>query len=262
MMVCLLEPTTVPEPDLRVVVPSFGRAGRVLTARMLPTEVFVVVVPPEQIAAYRKAQPHLTFVEYPLREGDMSRKCQWMYEQFGSILIIDDDLDRLQHNEHVSGEKACNLPPWDAWAVFRRTAWECAQLGRYLFGFGDGDIRNFEDHKPFKMTSVVGGAIGLLAGSGLSFNSEIRASDDYWISLFNAYRHRFAWIDWRYTVQGPPVTFKNPGGMAAVRTLDTEKHDFHVLKRYFGPAVMPKQKTGRARPGHEWQRTMTLPYGG
>jgi hypothetical protein len=261
-MARLLPDVAVAEPELQVVVPSFRRPGRVLVAKMLPPEAFVVVVPPDQLAAYEAAQPDLQYVAYPLPEGDMSRKLQWMYDRFGSMLVIDDDLDRVQHNEHVVGEPTCNLTPEDAWAVFRRTAWETAQLGKYLFGFGDGDIRNFEDHKPFKTTSLVASAIGLLAGSGLTFNSEIRASEDFWITLLNAYRHRIAWIDWRYTPQGPPVTFKNPGGMSAVRTLDTERHDFEVLKRYFGGAVSPKSKTGRARPSHQWQRTITLPYEG
>lgn len=258
-MAQLLEPTDVPEPELVVVVPSYGRPGRVLVEQMLLPEDFVVVVPPDQLPAYREAQPALRYVEYPLPEGDMSRKEQWICDEFGSVLILDDDLDRLQHNEHVKGEPTCLLGPEDAMGVFRRTAWETAQLGKYLFAYGDGDIRNFEDHKPFKFTNLVSG-IGLLAGSGLTFNSEIRANGDFWITLLNAYHHRIGWLDWRYTPNGPPVTFKNAGGMASVRTLGTEAHDSAVLKRYFGEVVVPKGKTGRSKPSHEFMRTIVLPY--
>ena len=258
----LLEPDVTPEPDLTVVVPSYGRPGRVLVAKMLHPADFVVVVPPDQIDVYRAAQPDLTYVEYPLPEGDMSRKCGWMYETFGSMLILDDDLDRVDHNEHVAGEPQCRLDKDEAIAVFHRTAWETAMQGKYLFGYGDGDIRNYEDPKPFKLTSLVAGAIGLLEGSGLTFNSDIRSSEDFWLTALNLYRHRYAWIDTRYTPNGPPVTFRNPGGMATVRTLDTEKHDYLMLRRYFGDVIGKKTRTGRARPQHEWTRTVSCPWAG
>lgn len=256
----LLDPPTTPQPDLTIAVPSYGRAGRVLTEKMLDPEDFVVVVPPEQIDDYHEAQPKLQLMAYPLPEGDMSRKAGWLYETFGDVLILDDDLDRLQHNEHVGGEKVCNLRGKDAKFVFDRTAWECAQAGCYLFGYGDGDVRNYDDMHPFRLKGLVAGNIGLLRDSGITFNSEIRSSEDFWVSLLNAHLHRIAWMDWRYTPNGPATTFTGGGGMATVRTMGTEEQDFHTLRRYFGDAVQRKQSTTRAARRHEWQRTIVLPY--
>lgn len=260
-MVCLLPPTDVPEPEFTVAVPSTGRAGRVLVSKMMHPDDFVVVVPPDEIPAYREQQPELQFEPYPHAEGNVARKWQWMYDRFGSVLIVDDDLDKMEHHEHVAGEKRCTLDQDQVMQTFRRTAWECAQAGLYMFGYGILDIRNFDCMHPFRIKGVVMGAIGLLAGSKISYNQEIGANIDFWGALVNAYHHRCVWVDNRYSLTGPPITFVGAGGMSKVRTLATERKDWEVLRRYFGEAVQKKGKTHRLRQvQHDYAKVMVLPY--
>jgi hypothetical protein len=40
-----------------------------------------------------------------------------------------------------------------------------------------------------------------------------------------------------------------------------EEADYKVLKRYFGDAIVKKEKTLRAGLTHPWQRRLELPYG-
>jgi hypothetical protein len=257
----LLPPPTSREPECQIVVPSYGRPGHVLTAKMLEPENFIVLVGEDQVELYRDAQPELQIEPYPLPERDFSRKLQWIYDRWGDVICLDDDLDRMEHMEHIAGEGRCWLTKAEAMEVFRMTARDACEAGVYLFGWGDGDPRNFDDMHPIRRVGVVGGSMGLLAGSKLSFNSEIRVSSDYWIAGLNAYWHRTTWIDWRFVPNGPPTTFKGAGGIASVRSMAVEEADYKVLKRYFGDAIVKKEKTLRAGLTHPWQRRLELPYG-
>ena len=256
----LFDPPSARVPDCTIVVLSYNRPGRVLTEKMLEVDDFVVLVGEDQIGEYAQAQPKLNYEAYPLPERDFSAKLQWCYERWGDVICLDDDLDRMEHMEHKAGEGRCWLSKQEARHVFDQTALDASQAGVYLFGWGDGDPRNFDDMHPIRRTGVVAGSMGLLAGSKLSFTSEIRVSADYWVSLLNAYWHRTCWIDWRWVPNGPPSTFKGTGGIASVRSMDVERLDYELLKRYFGEAIVKKEATLRAGLTHPWQRRIQLPY--
>ena len=101
----------------------------------------------------------------------------------------------------------------------------------------------------------------MLDGHSLWWHPESGAHEDYWISAINAYYHRIAWIDQRYAFT-QAGTFKGKGGLAAHRTVDSEKRSFELLRKAFGSEVIrKKQGTARAGITHDFQPLLRLPFG-
>lgn len=243
-----------------IAIPSAGRPGCVLAGQCLPTDTFLVCVPEAELADYREAQPELTFDAHPDDVIGLPAKRQWMYDKYGDIVMFDDDMFEIIHVEHASGDPHCTISGYEAYDVVCRVATDAKAIGSYLFGFGDPDVRNYQDIAPFSFTGwVIGSALGLLAGSGLTFNPDIVAADDFWIGLLNAREHRIAYQDLRYA-PNCKATFTALGGTSAGRNMATEESDFKILRKYFGDAVQRKQPTARAKVRHEWQRTVFLPF--
>jgi len=268
----LMGPDPTPEPRLTIAVPSAGRPGRVLVGRMLPPDQFVVVVPENEVALYEAAQPELEVVPHPPEVGRLPRKRQWILDRYAAdrghaVLMVDDDIEEMIHMEHGPGDRKCVIQPDESMAIIHRLAWETAQAGIHLFGFEtSGSILNYNDLAPFKLTGyVVGSAMGVVGGGRLSFNPETLAGDDYWLSLLNAYEHRWCLIDNRYCpnlrASSKSKTFAQTGGMGSHRTAESEENDYQVLRRYFGGDVVQRKKaTGRAKLSHPAQRTMVVPF--
>lgn len=93
---------------------------------------------------------------------------------------------------------------------------------------------------------IMGGATGLLAGSKLWFNEEMKMGGDFWISLLNAYYHRKIWKDMRFAFTFKD-TFMNPGGLSEYRNVEEEKKTFYTLRKYFGEAIRMKNDTHLAK---------------
>lgn len=251
--------------DVHIVIPSAGRADDVkVIPQVLDPDMAVLCVPESEEAEYRRHNPGVEIVAHPDSVRGLPPKRQWIYDKFGDVMMLDDDLVVCYHFEHASG--TCTVGPQETYDLIQRLADNARDMGIYLFGFSPyPDIRAYTDHAPFKVTGfVIGGTLGILKGSKLSFSSEVVAGDDYWISALNAYHHRMALIDLRYKITSKSNTFHGKGGTSMLRTTSTEARDTEVLRRYFGSDVVKTKKRtflskGKAH-GHEHQRTLVLPF--
>lgn len=256
----LLPLDELPEEKFTIVVPSKGRWDRVFVKDMLPEGTFKVLVEPHEEGLYREHNPDVEIVPHPAEVWPYSKKLQWALETYGSILSLDDDVFQVSHNEHGGKDPQCLLGKQDALGWLTRSMTEARAMGAYLVGWGDGDIRNYDPQQPYRFTGwVAASSMGILSGSKLAFNPELWVTADYWLSLLNAYHHRFCYMDWRIC-PGAKETFVSEGGASTTRTMDTERKEYEILVKYFGEAIGKKEATGRAKVRHEWQRTMRLPF--
>jgi hypothetical protein len=225
----------------------------------------VLCVPEPQAADYRAAHPGAEVVTHPDSVVGLSLKRQWVYEKFGDVFMLDDDVPALIRTYGLAPSTRGRLSPDEARAAIEATAETARALGAYLFGFAaTGDQRTYSPQAPFRLTGYCNGcALGLLAGSKLWFHPEAVAVEDFWVSGLNAHHHRFAFFDTRFAAI-QKATFANPGGLAEHRTPATEEADYKFLRRMFGDAVRLKthdERFGRrARRSSAWARKMVLPY--
>lgn len=254
--------------DIPIVIPSMGRPHILATHKVFAPERIFVCVPDSDVAAYEKAHPTLKIVGHPDNVIGISAKRQWIYENWGDVVMIDDDIGKVVHLEHKTGDKACVLTMEDATDLVDRLHWEATQLGVYLFGVASSaDPRNYVPMTPYRTTGWLnGGFTGLRAGSKLSYNSEIMCTEDFWISALNAYHHRKCWIDTRYALVDifGNGTAKTEGGMAYTRNIEREKRDNEILRQYFGDAIGKHRKPNAGRVGllHDHQRSLQVPWAG
>ncbi|MCC2546419.1 hypothetical protein LJY25_08180 [Hymenobacter sp. BT175] len=244
--------------QVKVVIPSHKRAGRILTLDVIPDAI--VCIPESQLAEYRRAHPGTELVTHPDSVVGLAAKRNWMYHHFGDMLQLDDDITDFRRMYLPPGEKM-SIEPARAMAIIQETAYAAKQAGAYLWGFSSNpNPTMFKALNPISLTGYVTGcATGLLKGSKLWYNSQIICNEDYWISCLNAYHHRLIWKDMRFTFIQKD-TFVGQGGLAEFRNLDAEQADYELLRRCFGDVIQKKKDNVLAKRKHQFQKTLKIPF--
>jgi hypothetical protein len=188
----------------------------------------------------------------------LARKRDWIIKHFGSVFMLDDDIDHLVRLYVEKGESPV-VGADTAREIVMATAQAARDAGAYLFGFSTSPTPvSFNSLNPIALSGYVTGcAHGVLAGSKLWYNPDIICNEDYWISLLNAYYHRFIFKDTRF-YWSQKDTFVNRGGLSEFRNIDAEEQDFLLLKRVFGD-VVELRKSGKSMK-HPFQKSLHLPF--
>jgi hypothetical protein len=254
---------------VRKIILSHKRAGKVMTHRRISG--CELCVADDQAEAYAACYPELPLLVHPASVVGLPAKRQWLLEQGGDQIQFDDDMLGLYRVYRRPGAwKRAVVGPDRAAEVVEATADTARQLGAYLFGFGKhAHPQTFPGLRPFKLGGYSpGGAMGILAGSKLWFPTDTTLPlDDYWVCLLNAYYHRFAFYDFRFSA-GFTATYTGAGGMAEFRApangdREPEVQATDFLRRHFGDAVRDStysstEVTRRTRnPG---RRQIVLPW--
>lgn len=244
--------------QVEVVIPSHKRAGRIATLGLFPSAI--VCVPESQAAEYRAAHPGTQLVLHPDSVVGLAAKRNWMYQHFGNLLMLDDDITDFRRMYLPAGEPV-SIDERRALAIIQETAYVAKQTGAYLWGFNSNpNPTMFKTLNPIQLTGYVTGcATGLLQGSKLWYNNQIICNEDYWISCLNAYHHRIIYKDMRFGFIQKD-TFVGQGGLAEFRNLDAERADFALLRRCFGEVIQEKRDSKLAKRKHQFQKTMKLPF--
>lgn len=246
--------------EVKIVIPSHKRAEKVRTVAIVPGAI--ICVPKAQEESYKRHNPDSEILAHPDDVIGLAVKRNWIYQKFGDVLMLDDDLTRFSRLYlEPNSLRTSRVTPQDTLAIIQQTAYMAKQIGAFVFGFSSvADARNFKPQRPFRLTGYCNGSsFGLLRGSKVFFHKEAVAVEDYFGSLINAYYHRYAFFDLRFGfVQ--ERTFKNLGGQAEFRNKESEEKDSKFLRRMFGNAVEQRPPVKRGRPSHEFQRVIKLPF--
>ena len=241
---------------VKIVIPSHKRANRVLTKFAVSNAILCVAE--SQKDEYAEHSPNVEIVTHPDSVIGISNKRNWIIKYFESVMMVDDDIDKLVRVYTEQGENATILPDV-AHDIIQMTAHAAREAGAYVFGFSNSpNPVGYNSLNPITLTGFVNGcACGVLSGSKLWYNPDIRCNDDYWLSLLNAHYHRLVYRDTRFYF-AQKNTFVNRGGNAEFRNLEAEKKDFEFLKRVFGNVI--ELRTNPRNAKHEFQKTMKLPF--
>jgi hypothetical protein len=221
--------------EVTIVCPTHGRAGEV-TAFAIFGEELLLCVAESQAPAYREAHPQARLDVHPDSVVGLGPKMTWMYEKYGAMFRVDDDAHRM-----IDHTDSTRVEPAKAVGVVQRLADQAEQVGAYLFGLtSDENPMHFSPQSPFRVTGLVdGGKLGLLPGSQLWWPEDIAFADDFWVSMLNAYHHRFCLVDERYCIA---TRVGQQGGLASVRTQDAIWTKAQFLRDSFGDACELKDK--------------------
>jgi hypothetical protein len=240
-----------------IVIPTAARAGAVLTN----VDGAILIVDEREVATYREHHPSAEIETHPpLR--NLAAKRQWIYERFGSVFMLDDDIAFVSRLYLPGNNRDTHLTPHEAAALIHSTADAAKQAGCHLYGFNaTPNAKHYYPHKPIELTTYINAsAFGLHPSPNLYFTERTTAAESHWINLLNAYFHRRAWVDMRFHfAQAPGSTFTRPGGQTMHRTKASERDDTLFLRRMFGQSVQIKAARGDAKLIHPYQRTIRNP---
>ena len=250
--------------EFHVVTPSYRRPTDVKAAYLV--RGMKIVVRPEEEAVYRENYPDVELVVMDRGVTGLSNTRQWIYEHFGNVFMVDDDVVRVSRL-YMIDKAPPELTPDEAYELIQYTGNMARAAGCYLFGFNPNPSSLiYNPFNPIRLSGYIPGySLGLVKGSKLYFDPTFVSTDDYFISALNAYHHRMCWKDTRFCFE-PKDNFEKAGGVAAYRTMDTEKQDTLNLARMFGDVVRLKGVTGMGKKGAnrvagiEYSRTLQIPF--
>lgn len=224
-----------------IVIVSHGRPNRVITKAILPDGI--ICIPASQEVAYREHYPDSEYKIHPDSVKGLPNKRQWIYETFGDVFMIDDDISGVID---MSDPKASKVTGDRLVSIIERSWDTSKQMGVYLWGFTKAQ-NPAAFHKaltPFNLSGRLPGlCMGLNAGAKFWINGAgITTVDDEWIVALNAHYHRISFIDWRYGFVEDRRD--RQGGAGAIRTRATEQNDVQAMLDAFGPEVVRVNREG------------------
>lgn len=251
---------------VKVVIPSYRRADKV---RAIEIPNSVVCVPESEFDSYAANYGKDRVVAHPDSIIGIGPKRQWIIEQFKNVFMIDDEYDHLVRCYLPEGsEESSHCTPEETYEIIQSTAETAKDLGTYLFGFSKtAKPLYFNPTDPFGVSvsssNLVYYGIGVLDGGGIFVPDDLNYNEDDFISLINAYYHRFCLINYRFCEMS--TTFRNVGGLSEYRSTEGEKEAYLYLKRKFGSAVRRKGQgyTNEGKPrkaSSPYERVLNLPF--
>lgn len=228
-----------------VVVPSFGRAGRVSTVRVFPEGV--IVVPERQretYAALQELPDGWEIVTVPDEEdGNIARKRNAILRLYAGrdIAMVDDDYDYIGSWDRGIDK---HLGPEDVRHLLSEGFRMVRELGTVLWGINvQVDRKFYREYTPLSVTNIVlGPFLGLTAErpADLMFDEDIPLKEDYDFALQVLRRyHRILRLNrYHYMVDHLGGV---PGGLTGTRIMPEEVRQNHRLQAKWGSDVVKVQ---------------------
>lgn len=225
-----------------IVIPSHKRADEVLTLKICPSAI--LCIPESQLENYRRNNPEANIITHPDTIKGISPKRNWIYKQFGDVVMLDDDI--LAFSRVYIGKNShhkSKLTNEEIYGLIQDTYRLCKLNNIKFFGFNNTSHPGaFTGNEPINIGSfITGGCFGLLKDDNLYFPEDSNfVGEDTFINLLNAHYNRMCWIDKRFAV-AYNATEKNQGGCADYRTDKIREESLLKLRQFFGESIKVKK---------------------
>lgn len=225
--------------NMRIVIPSFKRAGRVYAANYFKTAE--IIVPENQAAEYRDFYPDRVIAIPDECDGSIAKKRNWILENIsdpdGHIVMVDDDVRNIGMTER--NEQMIKLTEDEALAVIERGFILAEEFGVKLWGFNTNeDGRNYQQYKPFSLISPVLGPFTahIRKDCDLKYDERMGSKEDYDFALQHLHRYKkvLRLNKFHYYCDHGD----NPGGIVSMRTLEYEVGFARAIMNKWGEKVI------------------------
>ncbi|OFW47584.1 MAG: hypothetical protein A2163_00760 [Actinobacteria bacterium RBG_13_35_12] len=230
--------------EIKIVIPSHKRAMDVKSKKVLPTAI--ICVPENQVDEYKYYNSEMEILGHPNEVIGLSRKRQWIYEQFGDVIMADDDIlnfVKVFLDKKDQKELGIKLTVSEIWGLTQDIYNICKETDIKFFGLNNSaNPQVYSGAEPINLGAfITGGFFGIIKHDNFFFPPiDHFVREDVFTNCLNAFLNRKCWIDRRFAVCFYKME-ANQGGCADYRTDDLRKQSYHILKEYFGNAVRPKK---------------------
>jgi hypothetical protein len=221
---------------MKVCILSYKRPDTVLTGKYL--DFATLVVPESQKTEYQKYNKNEILTCPDTVDGNVSRKRNWILDQFKDedLVTMDDDINQIGYNQSGTGSFALTAQKfWNFCLIAFNMARE---IGTPLWGLNQNfDPLNYKAYSPFSLTSpVLGPTLGFCAGIDTRFDENIPLKEDYDFSLQVLLKYRKILRFNKYHYVSKHLT--NKGGLIGYRSMDKELEQATLLQKKWGSKIV------------------------
>lgn len=223
---------------MRIIVPSAGRAGQMLTHKVF--KVDAVYVPMAEVKDYQTAYPDLTIAGVPDEIKGITKTRNFMLnaETDKHLIQVDDDVEYFFMFENA---QVLKIEDWGRIKLLLENMFIMAEeIGANLWGLQlANDPRFYREYSPFSLTSICVANLFGMINDGQRFDERFIVKEDYDYSIMSLYKHRKILKFQKFGVKVQHLT--NEGGCVAYRTREVEEEAFQLLKKKWGSRVVKRQ---------------------
>lgn len=243
-----------------IVIPSYKRPERVLSKKLVENPIICVSESERDI--YADYNPDCEIVCHPDDVRGLIPKRNWMYNYFGDLFMIDDDVFNF-HKLYVGlGESAeCIKDKVFITNCIDRLYRTAKLLGVNLFGFTKSTRPiMYKPFTPYTLnTMITGCAYGVIKSPNIYWNEQLQLKEDFWISCWIKYTERAVLVDQRFNFMQKD-TFFNAGGLSAIRNDRTEMENMLKIKKYFGDCISLKKDNKQVSSAKKYNISCKFPF--
>lgn len=250
---------------MKLLAPSYGRAGSVCTHKLLPGVVYAVH---EFEAAEYRAQGHKVVVIPDSERGNIAKVRNWL-KRYGEakhkqgFVILDDDIEEFRYWQNCREVKLTGdllVEHIESMFVLAR------QWGVSLFGVNPAyDKGSYREFTPFSTTSYVSGSFNGFLKCPFYFDERIPLKEDYDLCIQVCNGERKVLRFNQYALYKDD--HGNRGGCAGYRTIEREQEQFELLQRKWGPDIVRRDGGAsrvhrKKKAGYDLNPIIKIPIGG
>ena len=222
--------------DFDIYIPTYGRAGKMLTHKLLP-EAFIVC-PESQLEEYKIHYPDMKFFPCPDEvEGNMAKKRNWIKDNARKdwFIMVDDD---IQYFQYIENGKQLKLDYDHILELFYNCFVMCEEIGTVLWGINlQTDPKFYREFSPFSCLSVVLGPFTGHIKNSLRYDETLPTKEDYDYSLQVLQKYHKILRFNKYAYMAGHIN-NAVGGSTSFRRLKLEEEQNALLQKKWGKKVV------------------------
>ena len=226
---------------LKIVIPSYKRADRVLSKRLF--ERPIICVCESEREEYERFNPECEILTHPDSVRGLVAKRNWIAENIGDCFMVDDDVVGLHKISVSTNEKSYYLNKQETYDSIQRLYRLAILLDVHLFGYGKNKRPCFYSEKSWYALNIpiTGCAYGIRKSKNIHWDERFTLKEDYLISSTIMFRERKILTCLALTFEQRD-TGVNMGGLSEYRNKDEIKRNILLLRKFFGESIKKKQQ--------------------
>lgn len=222
--------------DFDIYIPTFGRAGHMLTHKVFPNAV--IVCPESQLEDYKREYPNLKYKACPDEiEGNMGRKRNWIKDNADKdwFVMVDDDIKYFQY---IENGKQIKMDHEHVLEFFHNAFNMCEELGTVLWGINlQTDPKFYREYAPISMLSVVLGPFTGHIKSSIRYDETLPTKEDYDYALLVLQKYHKVLRFNKYAYMAGHIN-NGVGGSLSIRRMKLEEEQNILLQKKWGKRVV------------------------
>lgn len=221
-------------------VPSYKRAGKVITSRWIKSAILCVHQSEEK--EYEEKEKNKLLILPDNLKGNMAKVRNFILDNsvHDVTCMLDDDISSIGYYETDNIEEKMEfncITEGDLFYKVNEWREQAEDLGTILFGINlQSDPKFYREYSPLSLQSPVLGTFCCILKTDLRYDERLGLNEDYDFALQVLRKHKKILRWGKYSYKANHLTM--PGGCGAYRVLDEEKRQAEIMVKKWGSKIV------------------------